>query len=338
MANSYKFKYVNEVAGFFVMAAVFLLVVGIILAGRAQHWFEPQIKVFTTFPPEGTFGLQAGAQVRILGALVGKVEEIDVTEDGAMKGLMTVRGDYKHFIRKDSAALIKKKYEVAGDAYILITAGQGAPAVNDDLEVTLPCQKDEELLELVKKTVDDFRREILPVIDNFEATIIEYGDLAANLNDYDRDIDLLMTNAISMVQGLEQGRGIAGMLLRDNGTVSETTNMLREVHTILTSVRTILADLQSTTDKLDMLREMHGILAQVHKILADIKKASEMLPGIAKKAGAEIQNASGIVLQTQKTLRETQVLVEGIQKNWLLRKYMDNSAPPERLPLTDIRK
>jgi len=80
VSKPFKFRYVNELTGVFVIVIVALLVVGVLFAGRAQRWFEPVYELRIVFPPEGTFGLQKGAEINILGTPVGTVDRIEVTE------------------------------------------------------------------------------------------------------------------------------------------------------------------------------------------------------------------------------------------------------------------
>ena len=71
---------------------------------------------------------------------------------------------------------------------------------------------------------------------------------------------------------------------------------------------------------------------EVQKILADVKQTTGQLPGMAKTVGGEVQDASGVMLQTQSAIREAEKLIVGIQQHWLLRKYVDQVKPPERIP------
>ena len=50
MAPPFKFRYVNEIAGFFVLVVVLLFAAGIVLAGRAQGWFEKEHSVSFFLP------------------------------------------------------------------------------------------------------------------------------------------------------------------------------------------------------------------------------------------------------------------------------------------------
>ena len=142
MSKPFKFRYVNEIVGSFVLLVVATLIVGIILIGHAQDWFEPQYEIRLDFPEEGSLGLQRGSEVQVLGATVGRVGKIRVGEDGAMHTTLKIKGDFIRFIRTDSRAVVKKKFGVAGDAFVDITQGR---AEKFDENPTMSAIKDTEI-------------------------------------------------------------------------------------------------------------------------------------------------------------------------------------------------
>lgn len=46
-----------------------------------------------------------------------------------------------------------------------------------------------------------------------------------------------------------------------------------------------------------------------------------------------VNELTGLVLQTQVSMRELERLVEAMQRHWLLRKYVNQTNPPPRRPL-----
>ena len=108
MSRPFKFRFVDEIAGGFVLLGVVLLVAGIYLAGHAQGWFEPRLVLRTLFSTaEGTYGLQEGAEVRILGTLAGRLDRITPVAQGGLEGRLILKGKFRNFVHKDSVAKVK---------------------------------------------------------------------------------------------------------------------------------------------------------------------------------------------------------------------------------------
>ena len=285
MSKPFKFRYVNEITGAFVVLVVALLVMGVILAGHAQGWFAPQYRLTLLFPPEGSLGVQEGTRVVILDTTVGTVEKMAVLEDGAIRAQAKIKGDFFQFVRSDSKAIVKKAFGIAGETFVQITKGNGDPMPKVGAE--LPCINDTEMLKQIQNS-----------LDKLQATVDEYRHLAADLRSTNGPLMQFIGHLNQIAAGLEQGEGSAGKLLRDPA----------------------------------IAQQLAALLAQVQKILADVKQSTAQLPGMTKTIGGEVQDASGLVLQTQSAIRETEKLIEGLQRHWFLRKYVDQVEPPARIP------
>ena len=300
MNTPFKFRYVNEIVGTFVILVVALLVAGVLLAAHARDWFTPIHRYPVDFPAEGSLGIQAGATVEILGTAVGKVERIVVKDDGRMGAEIAIRGEFNRFVRSDSLALVKKRYAVAGEAFITITEGKGEPlAPGSSLAVT----KDTELTEMLEELLEQVRTTTVPAIAQIRLTAEEFGKLATDLRNPQGPLQGLLTNLQSISAGLERGEGAAGALLRDPQTADD----------------------------------LKGILDKINAALDDLKRTTAQLPPMAAKIGGEVNDLPGIVLQTQETIRESEQLIEAIQRHWLIRGYVPQPEPPALIPATEVR-
>lgn len=301
MSKPFKFRYVNDIVGGFVLLVVAALVAGIIFVGRAQQWFEPRFELRVRFPAEGSAGIQKGAEVVILGTQVGNVQEILVNDDGSMEGQLQIRGPFVRFIRQDSQAILKKKFGVAGDAFVEITRGTG-PAITDS-RLPAAAKSDKELVQLVQDLLEQVRAAVLPLLEQVKKAAEEYTGLAADLRKPDGNLQLLLARLQDVAAGLQKGEGTAGRILKDPATIQGVNAAITNVNATILSVN-------------DRLR-------QVEAILADVKKTTGTLPDT--------------LLQTRDTLRETEVLIDGVQKHWLLRSYMESAPSSERIDPADIR-
>jgi phospholipid/cholesterol/gamma-HCH transport system substrate-binding protein len=301
MSKPFKFRYVNEIVGGFVLLILMALVAGVIFVSRAQNWFEPTYKLRVKFPPEGSWGVQKGAEVVILGTTVGNVQEMLVADDGSMEGILDIKGRFIRFIRADSLATLKKKFGVAGDAFIELTKGSGLP-LRSGSALPMPAKKDTELIELLQQLLEQVRSATLPMLEQFRKAAEEYTGLAADFRKQDGHFQQLLARVEALADGLEKGQGTAGKLLKDPTTVNNVNDAIAQVN--------------------KSIAEINALLKSVDAILADVKKASGALPEM--------------MLQTQDTVREAETLIEGIQKHWLLKKYVEQAAPSERIPPSTV--
>lgn len=301
MPQPFKFRYVNEIAGVFVLLAVLLVIAGVLLAGHAQRWFEPVERLTLIFPEEGSLGLQKGAEVRILGARIGSVEEITVAEDGSMAGKLRLSGDLIRFIRADSKATVKKTFGIAGDAYVELTKGESPDPPPYD---TLPCEKDTEITEVIENIISQVQTAVVPMIDQIRKAVEEYTNLAADMRSPEGNLQQLLGNLAGITAGIQKGEGAVGQILRD----PDTSQQIRET-----------------------IKGVNRSVEQLRRILADVQQATAKLPDIAGTVSDQSKDLPELVLQTEDALRETTRLIEGLQKHWLIRKYVEQVEPVERI-------
>lgn len=306
MNRAYKFRYTNEIAGGFVLLGVSLLILGIYLAGHAQGWFQKELKLKTRFnTTDGTYGLQEGAEVRILGALAGRVGEIVPAEDGGMETVFVIKGRFGKFVRTDSVAKVKKKFQVAGDAFVEITLGNAQQPLMKS-GTYIQCVQDVELIETARKMLDDFRAAAVPMLDEFRGILSHVNGVTAQL---------------------EKKEGAAGKFIGDPAMAA--------------MIEGIVNDIRKTSVQLpDVARRLESAMTNVEAIGVSLSATAARFPAIATGAGEVVNdvrvvtggltgqtaNVQGVLLEAESALRETRVLIEGLQKHWLVRRYIEEEG------------
>ncbi|MEI6563805.1 MAG: hypothetical protein WCO42_05800 [bacterium] len=314
MSQSYRFRYASEIAGGFVLLGVVLLIVGIYTAGHAQGWFQKKLLLKAKFDADkGTYGLQEGAEVRILSTLAGRVGEILPSEDGGMETTLILQGKFSKFVRADSVAKVGKKFSVAGDSFVDITLGTAAQPLMKSGDY-IKCVQDVELIEAAKKMVDDFRKAAVPMLDAFS---------------------MILSNVSSVTRQLEQKEGTAGKLIGDPEWAKQIDGIVRDI-------RLTAAQLPLMAAKID------GVVTNVQAMALSLKDTANGFPKISENAAGVIQDVHGltggltgqvanvqaVLLQAESMMRETQILMEGLQKHWLVRKYIqETEATPMQAPI-----
>lgn len=178
MNQPFKFRYVNEIAGVFVLGAIGLLIAVIFLAGRAQGFFEPKFTLYAEFTTEeGSFGLQKGSDVRIRDAVAGTVSSIVPAGSGALKATLVIKESFHPFVRLNSRAVVKKTLIVAGDSYIDISSGDLHSSLMPDNN-PIQCIKDTQIIEQAEKLIDDLRTNTIPVLKQLKLVLDETAPLA----------------------------------------------------------------------------------------------------------------------------------------------------------------
>lgn len=300
-----KLRLVSEISGAFVLVAAVLLLAGIYFAGKAQGWFEKRLVLHTRFvTKDGTFGIQEGAEVRILGTLAGRVGPIVPSPDGGMETTLVLRDRFRPFVKVDSIAKVRKKFEVAGDAFFEITLGSPAASVisNDGY---LRSEQDVELIKAAQKALDEVLATLVPMLDQIKATL---------------------ENIRNITDQIDDGQGLIGRLVRDESMASNLVwaaenidRMAAQMPGVATQTVAIWKDLQVFGHDLTNITESLPATARdLGEVARDLKAFSGSITG-------DVGAVQGVLYQTQSTLRETERLIRGLQNHWLVRDYM----PPD---------
>ena len=318
MKQHFKFRHVNEITGTFVILVVMVLIAVLVWAAYNQRWFRRTVALRIVLPEEGAAGIRQGSEVYFLGTLVGTASDVVVDAAGRMEAETNVRSDFFRFLREDSFAVVKKKFGVAGDAYFDIARGEGRPLPKKDASIV--CK---ELPGTVETAIEEVRRAVLPALEKLSVgvdTWTTFGTklsagadawtaLGTNLGETRQQLNRLIARLDGLVAGIEQGQGTAGKLLTDPALAD---------------------DLKTILDKGNVSMD------QLQAILRDMQVAGTHLSAVSAALAIEAKDLPGLVLQTQQTLHELERLIEGVERHWLIRKYIEPRQPNTRIPPSEV--
>jgi phospholipid/cholesterol/gamma-HCH transport system substrate-binding protein len=305
METRFKFRHVNELTGLFVIVVVALVIAGVVFSGHSQRWFARKYAFDVLLPESGTSGLRRGDEVFILGVSAGLVDDVIVGDDGRMKAHVKIRRDFERFVRTDSTAAIKKAFAVAGDSFIEISRGTGAPL--PQRTPTITCLPSEDSLDRMEKMLASLSAELIPVVKKAGIGLDEWTKLGADLQKNSEQLNGLVTRLDNLARGLEQGKGTAGKLLNETVLADDAQKLIAQAS--------------------QTLSELQGTVTNLNVAVKDVQKGAARVPEIADAVANETKELPGLVLQTQTSMRELERLIEALQRHWLVRKYVNKTNP-----------
>lgn len=344
MIQRSRFRYVNEIAGAVVLMTLVAVVAAVLFAGRAQRWFEPTARFTVSLPAEGASGLREGSEVRLLGVVVGSVDIVSMRPE-ALTAQVRIRRDFLPYITTESKVTIRRSFAIAGDAFLEISRGHGGRAVSDT--TTLDARNDEAPTEMMQLVLDQLRTELIPTIQQIRALADEYTKLAADLRADDKGVPRMVANIEQITQQIAEGKGLAGQLVNDPEMAADVKKLLGRVDVSAGEVEKLIGELRLASESLrkiaaaaegeapklpEMVDTARASLAKADQLLANLVAASASLPETAAIVNREAQALPGLLIQAQQTLREAERLIEGVQRHWLVRDYIDQSPVRTRLP------
>jgi len=108
-------------------------------------------------------------------------------------------------------------------------------------EAELTCKKDTEITEFLEIEIENMIESILPVVEQAQAALKEYTEVAAGINDPEGELRQLLANLRIISDGLARGEGMAGGVLRDPA-------MAENLIEIIDSLKELTVQLQAMAD------------------------------------------------------------------------------------------
>lgn len=292
-----RLRFTDEWVGALVLAGIALFAAAIFEAGVLRQWLHPGVRLIVLLPQSGTDGMSLGADVEVIGIHAGSVRRIRLNPDGNMFAVTEIDEQAKPFIRRDSHAVIRRRFSVAGATYIDISRGKGEP-LNWDYAVVQATTAPDPII-TITTTIDQIRADLIPTLDSARAT---------------------MASLQSIATGLQQGRGSAGKLLVDDALINQAQQALASLDSVVAALKPI----EGHAD--EVVGRTNAAIAQLQGAAVNVRKAAKNLPAIARNTEAATADLPALLTQTQVTADQLRKLILQLRSSWLL----GGGAHPDR--------
>lgn len=271
---------------------------------------RPKATLRVLLPEDGVAGLSVGADVEVLGTRAGTVGRVVIAPRQRMYAEVQVEDQAKVFIRRDSSAVVRKRFGVAGAAYLDVARGTG-PELDWNFAV-IEATTERAPTETVSAIIDELSGKVVPILDDL-------GRAAKALAD--------------TMEGLRRGDGFVGRVLTDRELPPEIGAILAEARSAAEGARRVLESLEAASGDAAritaaaastgggvpaLLRRLDTTLATLQRSLGDVARATPRLPQAMRSA----EQASGalppVLMQSQQTARELELLLGQLRGLWLL--------------------
>jgi phospholipid/cholesterol/gamma-HCH transport system substrate-binding protein len=259
--------------GIFIIAGVTLFALGIFLVGSRHEAFSRHVLLYTEFADLD--GIAKGSKVQVAGMDAGQVTKIDVpnSPSGHFRVQMRVNEQLHGLVRTDSVVTVDTE-GVVGDTFLTIHSGSPNAAI---------AQPDSVLQSKPPVSMSDLLTHGLGIMNDADATIKQVG---GKLNVALDGVNGAVGNANDLLVGLKEGRGPAGMLLRDEKMAGQ--------------IRETMSNVQSTTSNLNQAS------GRVNNLVADVQQ--RQLPQKLDDTMTQIHSAStradATIQQVQQSLTQ----------------------------------
>lgn len=324
-----RLRHTDAFVGFLVLLAVLVLLGAILEAGVLGEWFQPTSTLRVTLPPEGAGGLATGADIDVLGTHAGSVRRIVINPNQGMYAVAEIDDQVRALILRDSKGIIRRRFGIAGAAFIDIQRGSGAPM--DWRYAVIDATAEHAPTDDISALIDEARAKVFPILTDVGHTAhslaavmdkVEHGEGNAGRVMTD---DTLMRNAETALAGADDAMQTLNQLLtRLDATVADIGALVKSAGDGKTGVPALL-------------RQTDRILSDVRPAMRDLGDAAKHAPVISRNMEETSQDLPSLLLQTQATAGQLEKLLIQLRGNWLLGGSGTPTSEPRHLAPTQAR-
>jgi phospholipid/cholesterol/gamma-HCH transport system substrate-binding protein len=269
--------------------------------------------------------LSVGADVEVLGIHMGSVRRIVINPGQQIYAEAEIDDQARAFIRRDSQAIIRRRFGIAGAAYVDVERGKGPEldwsyAVVDAVAERAPTEG-------VGALVDQVREKVFPILDDTGRATHALAEVAERINKGEGDIGRLVSDE-------SLARDLQAAVTEIRSDVTAVTHVIAQLDASVGNVKALTETANSRDGGVpDLLRRTGQVLASLQDTLRDLSKTASPLARNLERGSADLPS---LITQLQQTAHELELLLTQLRGNWLI----GGSAPPQErtpLPATQVR-
>ncbi|MDD3248935.1 MAG: hypothetical protein GX874_06805 [Smithella sp.] len=275
--------------GLFVACTAVLLAVALLYLAAGKGVFE-KMHTFTLSSRSGD-GFTEGMPVDFSGFNIGKVQELELNDQGIVLIKIKIPDRHVKWVRSDSVFILYRP--LIGAARIVVTTSNlNSPPLTADQVPEVAIVND----------INDAIARIEPVLDQVTKIADHVESLTRTLSDPQGDLNQVLGNAEKITANLASKKSLVEMAVSDEESVKALNDSLKQLKEITTNVNRILAKVDKMADKTDMeIYGREGALPQVNVILKDVI-------GKLQKLDKTIDNINKISTDTSEGMKDFHLL------------------------------
>ncbi|MGA7110409.1 MAG: MlaD family protein [Terracidiphilus sp.] len=307
--------------GIFIIIGLTLFALGIFLVGSRHEAFSRHVLLSTEFA--NLDSVTKGSKVQVAGMDAGQVARIDVPDSpsGRFRVQMRIDERFHGLIRSDSVVTVDTE-GVVGNTFLTIHAGSANAPI---------AQADSLLQSKPPVNISDLLTSGLGLMSDADVTLKQVG---GKINVALDGANGAIGNANDLLVGLKEGRGPAGMILRDEKVADQIRETLSTVQSTASNLKqasggvsNLVADVQQRQfpKKLDdTMTQVQSISTQANETIGQVHQSVAEALGpdaYGVTAGENIsQSLSNVNIATGSMAED----MEALKHNFILRGFFNH--------------
>jgi phospholipid/cholesterol/gamma-HCH transport system substrate-binding protein len=299
----------KRTVGFLVVASAVALILFLRMYQQAAGPFKDTFRLIGTVARAD--GVEVDSPVTLAGLKIGRVSNLNITDDNQVRLDLEIRAGYHDKIRLDSKSTLNKP--LIGSAFVDISMGSPTlERVADGARIPMTRTPD----------INDLVATLPPKLEKIDAVLANVASASESLRQVARDVAAKGGPFDSTLQNVQRTtQEAAEAAAKVNRTLAQTQKVVADTGDAVTRINGILADVQKGTARVD------SVTQRVDNVLANTEKISQDFRTLAPQLA---QDLSPVIESSRDTLNEADDVLRAAKNSFLLR---GNLPPPPAGPL-----
>lgn len=282
----------ERLVGAFVLAAILLLFLTLAFNRQTKDFFAHKFTLHAVITDAQ--GVSKDTPVMVYGLQVGKVTDLNLSQDNRIAVTMEILERFHRLIRTDSTAEISK-LSVIGNAAISIKAGSpDKPMIPNDSELVMS----------TPMTVDQMMAQVQPVLLDVKSSLSQINQLTHSISPEDlhatfQNLAALTANLKVVTAQFASSQGSANV----SASLQNLAGTLKQAQELLTQLQPLIKNANAAS------ADLPGVMAQTHKLVTQLNTTMGTV-------NTQLQALPDLVGRTREVLDETDTTLRAINNTW----------------------
>lgn len=322
-----RFRRLELKLGILVVVAILGIIIMLVFIGREKDLFAKTFSLY--FVSDSGRELTVGMPVKLSGFRIGKVKEMELTDDAEVRVTLEIYSKYQKWLTSGTRAKLVKEGFI-GEPFVQISVeSPGGPMISDG----------EMLVFSRRVALEEVINEVKPVLN-------EIKEMIHYTNDPEGDIKTTLGNIREVTSEIRDAKEELGAVVRESAAMAtsaremvdklneRTAPMVDSTARVLDNLDKITTRMVPLMDRLDNIaantEEATTVLPQTARHLADV---TENIRIITDTLAAETPRVREILSDAGEAITSTKDIVEGAKQSWPVRLVMPTPPEPGLVPL-----
>lgn len=248
-----------------------------------------------------------GMPVKVSGFAVGRVDEIKLQDNGAVKLTFSVDKENRKWLAKDSLLMIRRP--LLGSTYIILYSAIGNPILE---EGTL-------LDNIVSNDINDLVQKLEPIVIKIGNIVNSIDKITTYISKDDSELMQIVKNIEKFSSTLAQNKSLLTSLTGDSESTDSFIKSINKLYSLINNFTKVGSNLNKTSVDInkDVMPLLKEFIQELNGIAKDIDGKLKSLDSVVNKISSSDKDIVTIKKQIKTGIIKTNKIIEKVDNLFL---------------------